>query len=90
MDPKIETRSNPLNIRRLIIIPAYNEERQIASVIQGIRKYSDADIVVIDDSSKDRTVERAGSACVRVIRHPFNMSAGVTVQTTYICVGKRL
>jgi glycosyltransferase involved in cell wall biosynthesis len=83
MDPKIETRSNPLNIKRLIIIPAYNEEKQIASVIEDIRKYSDAEIVVIDDCSKDRTAERAGSAGARVIRHPFNMGAGVAVQTGY-------
>ena len=83
MDLKIETRSNPLSIKRLIIIPAYNEEKQIASVIKGIRKYSDAEIVVIDDGSKDRTADSAGSAGARVIRHPFNMGAGVAVQTGY-------
>jgi glycosyltransferase involved in cell wall biosynthesis len=83
MDPKIETRSNPLNIKRLIIIPAYNEEKQIASVIEGIRKYSDAEIVVIDDGSEDRTAERARKASAFVIRHPFNMGPGVAVQTGY-------
>jgi glycosyltransferase involved in cell wall biosynthesis len=79
----METRSNPLNTKRLIIIPAYNEEKQIASVIEGIRKYSDADIVVIDDGSEDKTAECASSAGARVIRHPFNMGAGVAVQTGY-------
>ena len=83
MDPEIETRSNPLNIKRLIIIPAYNEEKQIASVIEGVREYSDADIVVIDDGSEDRTAERARSAGARVIRHPFNMGYGVAIQTGY-------
>jgi glycosyltransferase involved in cell wall biosynthesis len=72
-----------LNTKRLIIIPAYNEEKQIASVIEGIRKYSDADIVVIDDGSEDRTAERAGNAGAFVIRHPFNMGYGVAVQTGY-------
>jgi hypothetical protein len=83
MDPDTETRSSPLNSKRLIIIPAYNEEKQIAEVIQGVRKYSDADIVVIDDGSEDRTAECAGSTGVRVIRHPFNMGPGVAVQTGY-------
>jgi glycosyltransferase involved in cell wall biosynthesis len=83
MDPDQETRSNPLNKKRLIIIPAYNEEKQIASVIEGIRKYSDTDIVVIDDGSEDRTAERAGSAGAFVIRHSFNMGYGVAVQTGY-------
>jgi len=72
-----------LNSTRLIIVPAYNEEKQIAAVIEGVRKYSDADIVVIDDGSEDRTAECAGSTGARVIRHPFNMGPGVAVQTGY-------
>lgn len=72
-----------MNFKRLIIVPAYNEKKQIASVIKGIRKYSDAEIVVIDDGSEDGTAECAGSVGARVIRHPFNMGAGVAVQTGY-------
>jgi glycosyltransferase involved in cell wall biosynthesis len=83
MDTDTETRSNPLNTKRLIIIPAYNEEKGIASVIQGVRKYSNADIVVIDDGSEDRTAERAWKAGAFVIPHPFNMGYGVAVQTGY-------
>jgi glycosyltransferase involved in cell wall biosynthesis len=83
MDPEIETRSSPLNTKRLIIIPAYNEEKRIVSVIEGIRKYSDADIVLIDDGSEDRTAECVGNAGALVIRHPFNMGPGVAVQTGY-------
>jgi glycosyltransferase involved in cell wall biosynthesis len=78
------TRKNsPLNTKRLIIIPAYNEEKQIASVIEGIRQYSDVDIAVIDDGSEDRTAELAESAGAFVIRHPFNLGYGVAVQTGY-------
>jgi glycosyltransferase involved in cell wall biosynthesis len=72
-----------LKTKRLIIIPAYNEERQIASVIEGVRQYSEADIVVVDDGSDDRTAERATAAGAGLIRHPFNMGAGVAVQTGY-------
>ncbi|MCX5807059.1 MAG: glycosyltransferase family 2 protein [Proteobacteria bacterium] len=72
-----------MSSKRCIIIPAFNEEKQIASVIEGIRRYSSADIVVIDDGSVDRTCERAKSAGVFVIRHPFNMGAGVAIQTGF-------
>jgi glycosyltransferase involved in cell wall biosynthesis len=72
-----------LQTKRLIIIPAYNEDRQIAAVIEGIRQYSKADILVIDDGSEDRTAERATTAGARLLRHPFNMGAGVAVQTGY-------
>jgi glycosyltransferase involved in cell wall biosynthesis len=72
-----------LKAKRLIIIPAYNEEKQIDAVIKGVRQYSEADIVVIDDGSEDRTAERAIAAGARLLRHPFNMGAGVAVQTGY-------
>jgi glycosyltransferase involved in cell wall biosynthesis len=72
-----------LSSKRCIIIPAFNEEKQIVSVIEGARQYGNADIVVIDDGSTDRTYELARSAGAFVIRHPFNMGAGVAIQTGY-------
>jgi hypothetical protein len=72
-----------MNAKRLIIIPAFNEEKQIAKVIEGVRKYSDADIMVIDDGSEDQTAKLARSTGAFVVRHPFNMGYGVAVQTGY-------
>ncbi|MCP4349058.1 MAG: glycosyltransferase family 2 protein [Desulfobacterales bacterium] len=69
--------------KKCVIIPAFNEEDNIASVIDGIKKYSDADIIVIDDGSKDITVEKASQAGAFVIPHPFNMGYGVALQTGY-------
>ncbi|HEY1710928.1 MAG TPA: glycosyltransferase [Rhizomicrobium sp.] len=42
-----------------VLIPAFNEENVIASTVRGIlaSTYSDLDVVVIDDGSKDRTLE---------------------------------
>jgi glycosyltransferase involved in cell wall biosynthesis len=76
-------KKNLINTKKLIIVPAYNEEKQIASVIEGIREYSDADVVVIDDGSEDLTAELAGKAGAFVIKLPFNMGYGVAVQTGY-------
>jgi glycosyltransferase involved in cell wall biosynthesis len=72
-----------MSSKRCIIIPAYNEEKQITSVIKDIKQYSNSDIVVIDDGSVDRTSERARSAGAFVISHPFNMGAGVAIQTGF-------
>jgi len=66
-----------------IIIPTYNEEGNISSVIKNIRKYSDADIIVIDDGSNDLTSAVARKSKAFVIRHPFNMGYGVALQTGY-------
>lgn len=61
-----------------IVVPAFNEEHDIASSLEAMRAYMDRcglrwEIVVVDDGSSDRTVavvERvsAGDARVRVIR----------------------
>ena len=69
--------------KKCIIIPALNEEENIASVIAGIKNQTDADIIVIDDGSKDFTAEKAGKAGAFVIRHPFNMGYGAALQTGY-------
>jgi len=45
-----------INKKILVIIPAYNEEKNIEKVIKSIRKnLADSDIVIIDDFSSDRT-----------------------------------
>jgi hypothetical protein len=36
----------------VIIIPAYNEAGRISSTIAGIRKITDADILVVDDGQR--------------------------------------
>src|SRR5690606_17836349 len=47
-------------MKTLIIIPAYNEEGSIGSVIADIRRHvPEADIIVINDGSSDRTEEVA-------------------------------
>jgi glycosyltransferase involved in cell wall biosynthesis len=69
--------------KRCVIIPAFNEEENIVSVIEGIQKNSEADIMVIDDGSSDLTVKRAKEAGALVISHPFNMGYGTTLQTGY-------
>jgi len=71
-------------VNGLCIIPAYNEERNIASVIQGIKKSaSNMDVLVIDDGSSDETPHRAMEAGAKVILHPFNLGYGIALQTGY-------
>ena len=69
--------------KKCIIIPAFNEEENIVSVIAGVKKHCDADIVIIDDGSRDLTAKNAKEAGALVINHPFNMGYGVALQTGY-------
>ncbi len=67
-----------------LLIPAYNEEARIASVIRHVKKhYPLLEIVVIDDGSSDRTRENAIGAGACVISHPYNLGYGLALQTGY-------
>ncbi len=71
-------------MRILVIVPAYNEEASIEGVINDIRTdYPEADIVVIDDGSRDRTsliVKRLG---IKALILPFNLGIGGAMQAGY-------
>jgi glycosyltransferase involved in cell wall biosynthesis len=68
----------------LIIIPAYNEEESLPGVIQDLRKHiPEADILVVDDGSRDRTADIARQAGVSVTSLPFNLGIGGAMQAGY-------
>src|SRR6059036_3498238 len=70
--------------RRVVIVPAMNEEQNIGRVIDELRGFDPAlDIVVIDDGSLDRTVDVARAHGARVLRLPFNLGIGGAVQTGF-------
>lgn len=58
--------------RVVAVIPAWNEERTIGSVVSGVANYVD-DIVVVDDGSTDATAEHARKAGALVYKHKTNM-----------------
>lgn len=68
-------------MRVLIIIPAYNEELTIGSVVALSKKYGD--VLVVDDGSSDRTSEIAREAGALVIRHESNMGKGRALKTGF-------
>ncbi len=77
---------NPTALPRiLIVIPAYNEARKIASVLQDLREQGPrADVVVVDDGSIDATAAIAAAHGARVLRLPFNLGIGGALQTGYL------
>ena len=70
--------------KTLILIPAFNEEESIVSVIGNIRREcGNVDVLVINDGSRDKTAERATEAGATVVSHIYNMGYGVSLQTGY-------
>jgi hypothetical protein len=78
LDPRLRA------LRRVAIVPGYNEEGSIGSVIDEIRAADpEIEIVVIDDGSRDRTADAARAKGARVLALPFNLGIGGAVQTGY-------
>lgn len=70
--------------RRVAIVPAYNEERNIGRVVAELRDFDPGlSVVVVSDGSFDRTAETAEAAGARVLRLPFNLGIGAAVQTGF-------
>src|SRR5690349_17635810 len=68
----------------LAIVPAYNEQRSVDSVVRAIQMHApDFDVLVVDDGSTDATAERARGAGARVLVHPFNLGIGGAMQSGY-------
>lgn len=65
-----------------VIIPAFDEEAAIGSVIASLRAAAPwREIIVVDDGSTDRTGEVARTSGAKVIRHPYNIGNGASVKS---------
>jgi len=62
------------------IVPAYNEEKRIGSVLRSLFEHVDL-VVVVDDSSKDNTAKIARDAGVVVLNHKINRGQGASLET---------
>ena len=53
-----------------VVIPALNEEEPIGDVVRAVPREIASEVIVVDNGSVDRTVERAREAGARVVREP--------------------
>ncbi|MFM1920620.1 MAG: hypothetical protein RLZZ303_2254 [Candidatus Hydrogenedentota bacterium] len=73
-----------MNSRVVVLIPAYNEEATITSVIASIREHApSADIVVINDGSRDATARLVRESGAVLLDLPLNLGIGGGMQTGF-------
>jgi hypothetical protein len=68
----------------LVIIPAYNEEGSVEKVVEEVHTHiPQVEVLVVNDGSTDKTLERARTAGVNVLDLPFNLGIGGAMQAGY-------
>ncbi|MDX6653217.1 MAG: hypothetical protein QOG09_1656 [Solirubrobacterales bacterium] len=85
MDPPLTPPEAHAGLRKLAIVPAYNEQSSVGEVVAELhRHHPEFDVVVIDDGSTDATAATATEAgATAVIQHPFNLGIGGAVQSGF-------
>jgi glycosyltransferase involved in cell wall biosynthesis len=70
------------NQRIAAIVPAFDEERDIAGVLRELSSYEGfSEVIVVDDGSQDATAQVAASFPIHLIRHEHNKGKGRAMQT---------
>jgi len=69
----------------LVIVPAYNEEGNIPSVLNDLNNnFPRGDVIVINDGSQDKTSELARTYGINVIDLSYNIGIGGAIQTGFL------
>lgn len=72
-------------MKKLVIIPAYNEEDSIENTLKDITDNAkDFDYVVVNDCSKDQTLKICKAYGANIINLPINLGIGGAIQTGYL------
>lgn len=67
----------------IAVMPAYNAERTLLATVADIPPGAVDEIILVDDGSRDRTVEVARALGLTVICHPRNRGYGGNQKTCY-------
>src|SRR3989338_1539505 len=67
----------------IVVLPAYNAERTLEKTYQEIPKDIVDEVILVDDSSKDKTIEVARRLGIKVFIHEKNLGYGGNQKTCY-------
>lgn len=74
-----------MGIKSIVIIPAYNEEKNIVKTVQDICEHApEFDYVIINDCSTDQTLSVCRKHHLHVLNLPVNLGIGGAVQTGFL------
>ena len=76
-------RNPPKKMKVIAVLPAYNAEKTLERTVADIPRDIVSEILLVDDASKDRTVEIAKKLGLTVYQHEKNLGYGANQKTCY-------
>ncbi|MFH1656068.1 MAG: glycosyltransferase family 2 protein [Candidatus Omnitrophota bacterium] len=68
----------------VVVLPAYNAEKTLRRTYDDIPKDTVDEIILVDDASRDKTVEVAKDLKIKTFIHPKNRGYGANQKTCYV------
>ena len=68
----------------VVVMPAYNAAKTLERTVSGIPTDVVDEVILVDDSSQDETVELARRLPIHTIWHPHNVGYGANQKTCYL------
>ena len=68
----------------IVVMPAYNAAKTLERTVSGIPTDVVDEVILVDDSSQDETVELARRLPIHTIWHPHNVGYGANQKTCYL------
>ncbi len=86
-DPSLDPSPTQTSQRahRVVLIPAYNEERFIGSLVLQARRYADT-VIVVDDGSSDETTRVAKDAGATLLLHEINRGKAMALNSGFFYI----
>jgi len=67
----------------VVVMPAYNASKTLDMTYNDIDRSLVDEIILVDDCSRDDTVDRAKRLPIKVVTHPKNMGYGANLKTCF-------
>jgi len=71
------------DLKIIVVMPAYNAEKTLERTYNDIPKNTISEVIVVDDDSRDKTVEIAKRLKLSVVVHKKNLGYGGNQKTCY-------
>lgn len=71
------------DLKVVIVLPAYNAEKTLRRTLEEIPEAFRSEIILVDDASKDHTVDLARNLGLTCFVHPYNKGYGANQKTCY-------